>query len=350
VIMLLHIYSYNSGATVTSSTTVSTSATATPTASAIAGWSAIGCYSDVVGARTLNTQIYTIAGSAMTVELCTAACKSAGFTLSGLEYGGECYCDTTIMNTGTLVTDGCTMACNGNAAEICGGSNRLSVYSYNASSVTTSNAPTGTATSTGPTSTTSAVGVATSLPTGWAYKGCWLDQQYGRILGTQAPTSDTLTVESCVQACAGLGYSIAGMEYFTQCYCGNAMINQAVTAPEADCNTACGGNAAEMCGGGDRMSIYSNETTLKITPVPKVQATYGSWNYTGCLIDNAVTRTFPYQIEMLTNNTAENCLSQCQKFGYPAGGMEYAEQCCKYSALDIVAQANTSQSVVTIMM
>jgi hypothetical protein len=189
------------------------------------------------------------------------------------------------MHTGALVTDGCTMACNGNAAELCGGSDRLNVYSLRAS-------PTGTVTGsttrvTASATSTSAVGVATSLPANWTYKGCWLDQQHGRILGAQSPESATLTVESCVQACVTLGYSIAGMEYFTQCYCGNAMINQAVLATsESECNTACGGNAAEICGGGDRMSIYSNQTTLTITPIPVTQKTGlpGSWNYTGCLM------------------------------------------------------------------
>jgi len=176
------------------------------------------------------------------------------------------------------------MTCNGDTAEICGGSNRISVYAINSSAGTTISG-TEIITSTA-TSTSSAVGVATGLPTSWEYKGCWLDQQYGRILGYQAPSVATLTVESCVQTCAALGYSIAGMEYFTQCYCGNSMINQAVTAPETECNTACGGNSAEMCGGGDRMSIYSNETTLIITPIPKTQTTGrpGSWTYAGCLM------------------------------------------------------------------
>lgn len=215
----VNIYSYYSGATATStavsSTKVSASSTASATTSAIAiaGWTALGCYTDVVGARTLTTEIYSIAGSAMTVELCTAACKAAGFTLAGLEYGGECYCDTAIMNTGTLATDGCTMACNGNAAEICGGSYRISVWTLGASTTGTTTAPTGTTTKTAvPTSTTSLVTSATSLPAGWAYKGCWLDQQYGRILSAQSPDSATLTVESCVAACVALGYSIAGME------------------------------------------------------------------------------------------------------------------------------------------
>lgn len=46
------------------------------------------------------------------------------------------------------------------------------------------------------------------------------------------------------------------------------------------------------------------------------------------LSDDAVIRTFPYQLEFATNNTAENCLNKCAEFGYGAGGMEYGEQCC----------------------
>jgi hypothetical protein len=44
--------------------------------------------------------------------------------------------------------------------------------------------------------------------------------------------------------------------------------------------------------------------------------------------DDAVARTFPYQIIMNDNNTATNCLSLCSEFGYGAGGMEYGYECC----------------------
>lgn len=185
------------------------------------------------------------------------------------------------------------MACNGNATEICGGPNHLSMYSLggastntttsSVSSVSSSVSDTSTTTST----STSSTAVAASLPTGWKYQGCWIDQAHGRILSAQSADSATLTVESCVSACIALGYSIVGMEYYTQCFCGNAMINQAALATsDTECNTACGGNPAEMCGGGDRMSIYSNQTTLVIRPVPETQLTVlpGSWNYSGCLM------------------------------------------------------------------
>lgn len=42
-------------------------------------------------------------------------------------------CDNSLMNGGTIAPDGnaqCNMACANNAAEICGGANRLDVYSY----------------------------------------------------------------------------------------------------------------------------------------------------------------------------------------------------------------------------
>lgn len=242
----------------------------------------------------------------MTVELCTAACLAGGFSLSGLEYGGECYCDTSLHNGGGPATDGsagCDMACNGNSAETCGGPDRLNMYSYTASGTASATASgTGTST-TKPTSTTSSSPTVTGLPTGWAYKGCWIDQQYGRILTTSEPDDSTLTVESCVATCVAAGYSIAGMEYYTQCCewlplllcdsadetldCGNAIINQGVLATsDSDCNTACGGNSAEMCGGGDRMSIWSNQTTVYVQPVPAVQNTSlpGNWEYQGCLM------------------------------------------------------------------
>src|SRR5207248_1364864 len=109
-----------------------------PSGSAPAGWTYAGCYTDSVGARTLSVREFP-AGS-MTVELCTSACQAAGYTIAGVEYAGECYCDNVLRNGGGPAPDGstgCNMACNGNAAEICGGANRLSLYTASGSSVTT---------------------------------------------------------------------------------------------------------------------------------------------------------------------------------------------------------------------
>src|ERR1700761_9187426 len=63
------------------------------------GWTSLGCYSDSVGARTLLNGVATAGGgSAMTIALCTTACKQAGYSLAGAEYAGECYCGNTFSN------------------------------------------------------------------------------------------------------------------------------------------------------------------------------------------------------------------------------------------------------------
>ncbi|KAF4631590.1 hypothetical protein G7Y89_g6540 [Cudoniella acicularis] len=335
----INIYSISgassSGSATASGSASSVSASSSATATASTGWNSLGCYTDAVGARALVNQQYTIPGASMTVEACEAACKTLGYTLAGVEYSDECYCANSISNANAPATDGCTMTCNGNTAEICGGPNRINIYSYNSGA--TSSSASGTASATGSvTGTSTSVTasstspVATGLPSGWSYKGCWVDNQYGRILGYAQPNVASLTIESCIATCSGLGYSVAGMEYYTQCYCDNNIIQAGTLATsDSDCNTPCGGNSAEICGGGNLMSIYSNETTVDVIPLPTVQKTDlpGNWTYQGCLLDNAVTRTFPYQLEFLNNNTAENCLSQCQLFGYGAGGMEYGQQC-----------------------
>jgi hypothetical protein len=46
----------------------------------------------------------------------------------------------------------------------------------------------------------------------------------------------------------------------------------------------CGGNSAEICGAGNRMSVYSNQTLTVYPPaIPQTTGLPGSWVYQGCL-------------------------------------------------------------------
>lgn len=226
----------------------------------------------------------------VTNELCTAACKSAGYPLAGTEYSGECYCGQVFSNGGAPATSGCNMVCNGNSSEICGGPNRLSVWSRSGSgSSSSATASTVSAVSTisaastaSPTSTGTAAG---TLPSGWSYKGCYAEGTTGRAFVNQQPDSQTLTVESCVSACLSLGYSVAGVEYSYQCFCDNSLHNGAAPAPESDCNMGCAGNANENCGAGNRLSVYSNTAlTVFQPPSPQTTGLPGSWQYVGCIL------------------------------------------------------------------
>ena len=199
-------------------------------------------------------------------------------------------CGDAIVNGGAPVSSGCSMLCNGNASEYCGGPNRLDVYHLGA-------APTSTAKTTAPPTTTSATSKVSStitttsasgsmaLPTPWAYKGCWIDNVYGRILNTQIADNSTMTIESCVSGCIASGYSVAGIEYSTQCSCGDLIQEGgALASSEQDCSMACGGNANEKCGGPNRLSVFSNGTlTVLQPPVVQNSSLPGSWKYQGCV-------------------------------------------------------------------
>lgn len=199
------------------------------------------------------------------------------------------------------------MPCNGASDQTCGGPNRLDLYSFgeNLPATTTSttsptkivqstttsqsavsdtttvaDGPTGTVTQptqseptsplTDPTTvplTTAASTAAATPSTGvnstailpFKYSGCYTDSSSnGRALTAGQPDSQSMTVESCISQCSSLGYHIAGLQYADQCFCDNFLHNSPSLAPESDSNMACAGNAQEMCGAGNRNSIYTN--------------------------------------------------------------------------------------------
>lgn len=282
----------------------------------------------------------------MTIPACTAACQAAGYTLAGLEYSQECWCDNAVGGQGAPASDGCNMACKGDGSTLCGGPNRLNVYqdtyagssisttTTTTSSTTSSTAMTTAAASTTTTTTTATSSVATVTSTAtignWTYAGCYIDNAYGRILQVNPGNSDTLTVESCVNTCQGLGYTVAGAEYSTQCFCGNAIINGAqLASSDSQCNMACGGNSSEFCGAGNRMSIYSASKNITFYPVPTAMnaSLPQNWTYQGCLSELNGGRIFSHFIDAPTNNSITNCLTACAAYGYSAAGLEYGEQC-----------------------
>ncbi|KAM0253661.1 hypothetical protein ACHAQJ_007173 [Trichoderma viride] len=226
----------------TGPTTLSTITTGSPPPTQT-GWNFAGCYSDNTQGRTLANQVQVPGGaSAMSIEACETACKSAGYTIAGVEYSGECWCDNKFENGGGPASDGnaqCTMTCSGAPQETCGGPNRLDVYTL------------GTATGSAP----------PPVVTGWNFRGCYTDSVSARALIAESvpggPTS--MTVEACQTVCKGLGYVLAGLEFADECYCGNSLANGATIAPDgnAQCNMNCAGNAAEICGGSNRLDIYS---------------------------------------------------------------------------------------------
>ncbi|KIJ67360.1 copper radical oxidase [Hydnomerulius pinastri MD-312] len=300
----------------------------------VGNWTSLGCYNDSSASRALAHGT-GVTGS-VSVETCTAACYSAGYPLAGMEYSAECYCGLTIDNgSGPTPLTNCDMTCAGNSSEFCGGPNVLNVYNYTGTLPTTppaggdgNNGGGGTG-GVGGGGTSSVSPVTSGLPGDWTYGACYVDNANGRALGNEHDDSAT-TVESCIAYCSSGNFTIAAVEYSTQCFCGDYLMNGAAQASASDCNMACGGNATEACGGPNRLSVYTSAGNVTALPIPALQNTTipGQWQYQGCLAEPATgSRIFPYEMVWITNNTVDACLNQCAAFGYPAAGLEYGQQC-----------------------
>jgi hypothetical protein len=166
----------------------------------------------------------------MTIELCAATCGSSAFY--GVEYGRECYCADEINPTAFVAPDSsvCDMPCLGNTDEICGGMSTINIYG----------APAGT---TDPTPESP-----------YELTGCFAEPAGARGL-PQLYASTKMTVALCHQTCSLAGYTYAGLEYSTECWCGNEIA--ALEPAEGSCTAACAGDATQTCGGNNALQLYT---------------------------------------------------------------------------------------------
>ena len=107
------------------------------------------------------------------------------------------------------------------------------------------------------------------------------DNVSGRALTGAAYTSTSdMTIESCVNFCDGQNFNYAGLEWYQECYCGNYIINGGAETTSTDCSFPCTGDANEVCGAGNRLSMYHSGRASPSPPqiVPSV----GSWVSQGC--------------------------------------------------------------------
>jgi hypothetical protein len=97
-----------------------------------------------------------------------------------------------------------------------------------------------------------------------------------------------MTVEACQAGCQALGFTLAGVEYADECYCGNQVQGGNGPAPDgnAQCNMACTGASSETCGGPNRLNLY--QYTSSSTAVAKRGLAYNDNNPQG----NAMYTTF----------------------------------------------------------
>ncbi|KAK4117256.1 WSC-domain-containing protein [Canariomyces notabilis] len=197
----------------------------------------VGCFTDDLDERSLTGKITY--DSAMTLEACAAACD--GYSYFGVEYGSQCYCGTDLRPTAQQVSQAeCATRCGGDKSNVCGDADRLNVFISQSGKKTPVN-----------------LGII-----GFSYKSCWTDDGSARSLTGDVLRNNNMTVESCAAFCQG--YNYFGVEYASECYCGNELGGAA--AHEEDCSQICSGNHGQWCGGSGRLNLYVSGTVTNAQP------------------------------------------------------------------------------------
>jgi hypothetical protein len=202
-----------------------------------------GCFTDAVGKRTLSVGSIGTASTA-TLDSCAANCK--GYKYFGTENGDECYCGNSLFNSPTHVSEGqCKVTCAGNAKQLCGAGSRITLYSLNGSRDIQSTED-GLVISPKP-ETVVSIGE-------YNYTGCYADSVQNRTLhGKYVPSWD-MSIESCRGNCTG--YAYFGVEYGTECFCGNRLALGVPPLDEEMCDMNCLGNEKQVCGGKQALGVY----------------------------------------------------------------------------------------------
>ena len=91
------------------------------------------------------------------------------------------------------------------------------------------------------------------------YLGCFKDQgdpsgTRGRDLSGYVFSSPRMTVSLCISECRRRGFAYAGVQYGSQCFCGNSYGKY---GRANNCDMPCSGNRSQICGGFWANSVYS---------------------------------------------------------------------------------------------
>lgn len=182
------------------------------------------------------------------------------------------------------------------------------------------------------------VGTFYPLGTQQKYLGCFNDTADGkRALNGKQTSTESMDVSSCLAYCNSHGYRLSGVEYGSECFCGDTIANFANTDHLIGgfdrCTWLCSGTVArengtqEVCGGYAAISIYNNTDPSfgrsSSQPYPN--------DYLGCAFDGSSTRALQGASTSGPGMTIEACAAFAKKgnsgAGYKYFGVEYSSEC-----------------------
>lgn len=87
--------------------------------------------------------------------------------------------------------------------------------------------------------------------------GCFKDDKKHRLLpGFYSNFKETNSPKKCIQMCLQSGYLYAGVQYSTECFCGNKEPPADTKLPDPSCNMKCPAEPKSACGGYYTINVY----------------------------------------------------------------------------------------------
>ncbi len=91
-----------------------------------------------------------------------------------------------------------------------------------------------------------------SQPTSAQYLGCYKDNAARDLTGFKLESA-SMTTQTCLDLCQQKGFTYAGTQFRTHCFCGDSYGKYGKTS---NCNMRCSGKSSETCGGSWANSVY----------------------------------------------------------------------------------------------
>lgn len=89
--------------------------------------------------------------------------------------------------------------------------------------------------------------------------GCYTDTSSPRVLpsSVQIPEGNAnLTPARCISACKNSGHTYAGVEYMTECWCGNSAPASGLKIADSECDLPCAGDSSLTCGAAWKLEAW----------------------------------------------------------------------------------------------
>ena len=182
-------------------------------------------------------------------------------------------------------------------------------------------------------SSAAAAAAATGIPSTWSVPrtACVAEGTSGRALTGSSIASPDMTQGKCVKYCNDAGFVLAGIEYSTECYCGNVLEHGASLDKSSPmCNMQCGGSS-DICGGPSALTLFvSNAAVSSLSSdfTSKPITLKDGWEKpsTECVQEGTTGRALTGASFADDAMLPSKCMEFCKSKNFKLAGVEYGRE------------------------